>query len=236
LQLKVERQLSGGLYVLGAYTYGKTTTNGAGQNVGVGQGVRYWPYLPSPDADEGLSDTDVRHAFNLSYIWQLPIGRGRAYLGDLNGVAEALIGNWQVNGILRARSGLPLSMAMATNQSGTALGNRPDQVCDGRLDESERTLTRWFDTSCFVAPAAGTFGNAPRTSFSGPGLSNVDMSFFKTFPLRQVQIQFRVEVFNLFNTTQFANPATNVGAVNFGQIQSTINPARQLQFALKLVF
>jgi hypothetical protein len=236
MQLKVERQFSGGVYILGAYTLGKTTTNGAGQNVGVGQGIRYWPYLPSPDADEGLSDTDVRHIFNLSYIWQLPVGRGRTYLSDLNGVAEAIIGNWQVNGIIRARSGLPLAFSMNANQSGTALGNRPDQICDGQLPEDERTLTRWFDTSCFVAPAAGTFGNAPRTSFSGPGLSNVDMSFFKTFPVKQVQIQFRVEVFNLFNTTPFANPATAVGAVNFGQIQSTIHPARQMQFALKLVF
>ena len=236
LQFKAERQFSGGLYMLGAYTFGKTETNGAGQNVGVGQGIRYWPYLPSPDADDGLSDTDVRHAFNLSYIWQLPVGRGRTFLADLDGVAEALLGNWQVNGIIRARSGLPLAMTMATNQNGTALGNRPNQVCDGRLDESERTLLRWFDTSCFVAPAPGVLGDAPRTVFSGPGLVNVDMSFFKTFRLSDVQVQFRAEVFNLFNTPQFANPATNVGAVNFGQIQSTINPSRQLQFALKVVF
>jgi hypothetical protein len=236
MQFKAERQFSGGLYILGAYTFGKTETNGAGQNVGVGQGIRYWPYLPSPDADDGLSDTDVRHAFNLSYIWQLPVGRGRTFLAGLDGVAEALLGNWQLNGIIRARSGLPLAMAMATNQSGTALGNRPNQVCDGRLDESERTLLRWFDTSCFVAPPPGVFGDAPRTVFSGPGLVNVDMSFFKTFRLSEVQVQFRTEVFNLFNTPQFANPATNVGAVNFGQIQSTINPSRQLQFALKVVF
>jgi len=236
MQLKVERQFTGGLYVLGAYTFGKTETNGAGQNVGVGQGVRYWPYEPFPDADIGLSDTDVRHAFNLSYIWQLPIGRDRRFLANLRGVAEGILGNWQVNGIVRARSGLPLAMAMAANQSGTALGNRPDRVCDGRLDGSQRTLNRWFDTSCFVAPPPGVFGNAPRTVFSGPGLVNVDMSIFKTFRLRDIQLQFRAEAFNVFNTTQFANPATNVGAVNFGQIQSTVNPSRQLQFALKIVF
>jgi hypothetical protein len=237
LQFKVERQFTGGLYLLGAYTFGKTLTNGAGQNVGVGQGVRYWPYLPFPDADQGLSDTDVRHAFNLSYIWQLPIGRERRFMSDMGGVVEAILGNWQVNGIVRARSGLPLAMTMATNLSGTALGNRPDRVCDGRLDPDDRTLNRWFDTSCFVAPAAGVFGNTSRTVFSGPGLVNVDMSLFKTFrPRPDLQVQFRAEAFNLFNTTQFANPATAVGAVNFGQIQSTINPARQLQFALKIVF
>jgi len=237
MQLKVERQLSGGFYLLGAYTFGKTTTNGAGQNVGVGQGIRYWPYEPFPGADEGRSDTDVRHSASVSYVWQLPIGRGRAFMSDMGGLAQALLGNWQLNGIIRGRTGLPLAMAMATNQSGTALGNRPNQVCDGQLPESERTLQRWFDTSCFVAPAPGTFGDAPRTSFSGPGLFNVDMSIFKTFrAANRLQFQLRAEAFNLFNTTQFANPATNVGAVNFGQIQSTLNPARQLQFALKVVF
>ncbi len=237
LQMKVEKQLSGGLYVLGAYTFGKTTTNGAGQNVGVGQGVRFWPYLPSPDADDGLSDTDVRHAFNVSYIWQLPIGSGRRFFGGLSGFSEALLGNWQMNGIVRARTGLPIALSMAADQSGTALGNRPDQICDGRLDEDARTLLRWFDTSCFVAPTPGRFGNAPRTVFSGPGLVNVDLSIFKTLRFGdRWQMQFRAEAFNVLNTTQFANPNTVVGAVGFGEIQSTINPSRQIQFALKIQF
>ena len=127
---------------------------------------------------------------------------------------------------------------MASNQSGTALGNRPNQTCSGELAPDQRAVTKWFDTSCYVAPAAGTFGNAPRTMpFSGPGLANVDMSLFKNFPLSNgSRLQFRAEVFNLFNTTQFANPSTNVGALDFGQILSTINPPRQLQFALKLEF
>ena len=180
----------------------------------------------------------MRHAFNLSYIWQLPIGRDRKYLSDLSGFTEALIGNWQMNGIVRARTGLPLAMTMATDQSGTALGNRPDVACDGNLSEGDRTLNRWFDTNCYVAPAVSVFGNADRTEdFAGPGLVNFDLSLFKTFRIGPaVQMQFRAEVFNLFNTTQFANPATSVGAVNFGQIQSTINPPRQMQFALKVIF
>jgi hypothetical protein len=237
LQLKGERQLSGGLYMLAAYTYGKTETNGAGQNVGVGQGVRYFPYLPFPDADLGASDTDVRHIFTLSYIYELPFGNGRMYGSNMSGVAEALLGNWQVNGIIRSRSGLPLAFSMATDQSGTGLGNRPNVTCDPTLPSDQRSVLQWFNTACFAAPTPGTFGNAPRTMLTGPGLTNVDLSFFKSFRIHDQQtVQFRAEIFNLLNTAQFANPATSVGGVGFGQITSTINPARQVQFALKYAF
>ncbi|MCX6551174.1 MAG: TonB-dependent receptor [Acidobacteria bacterium] len=238
LQVKAERRMSKGLYVLAAYTFGKTTTNGAGQNVGVGQGTRYYPYEPYEGADLGASDTDARHVFNLSYLWRLPIGRGEAWGSDFNGFADAVLGNWQINGIIRARTGLPLAMTMATNQSGSGVGNRPDRTCDGQLPENERTILRWFNTSCYVAPAVSTFGNAKRTEdFSGPGLLNVDLSIFKSFSLgKSRQLEFRVETFNLFNTTQFANPGTSMGSVTFGQIQSTMNPARQIQLALKFVF
>jgi hypothetical protein len=237
-QFKAEKRFSQGSYLLAAYTYSKAYTNGAGQNVGVGQGVRYYPYLPSPDADRGFSDTDVRHVFNLSYIAALPFGRNQAMLSNASPLVDALIGNWQVNGIVRARSGLPLAMSMASSQSGTSLGNRPNQVCGGELSSDARTVTKWFDTSCFVAPPAGVLGNAPRNEpFSGPGLTNVDLSLFKNFLLRSGQrVQFRAEAFNLLNSTQFANPGTSVGAADFGQILSTINPPRQLQFALKFEF
>ena len=108
---------------------------------------------------------------------------------------------------------------------------------DPKLPADQRTSTKWFDTSCFVAPAAGVFGDATRTVFSAPGLVNVDMSVFKTFRVGdRTRLQFRVEVFNVLNAVQFANPGTSVGAADFGLIQSTINPARQLQFALKLEF
>lgn len=236
LQLKAEKRFSQGSYMLVAYTYGKATTNGAGQNVGVGQGIRYYPYLPTPDADKGRSDTDIRHIFNLSLIGALPFGAGQPFLSNATGITDALLGHWQVNAIVRARSGLPLALSMASDQSGTALGNRPDQICDGHLPDP--TVDRWFDTGCFVAPTPGTFGNAGRTiDVSGPGLFNVDLSLFKNFGLRTGErLQFRMEVFNLFNTTQFANPNTSVGSASFGRIQSTINPARQMQFALKFEF
>ena len=140
-------------------------------------------------------------------------------LAGASGVTEAILGNWQVNGIVRARTGLPLAMSMASNQSGTALGNRPNQTCSGELAPDQRAVTKWFDTSCYVAPAAGTFGNAPRTMpFSGPGLANVDMSLFKNFPLSNgSRLQFRAEVFNLFNRANFTAWQLNESNSLFGQ-------------------
>ena len=95
------------------------------------------------------------------------------------GVTEAVLGDWSVNLIFVAHSGYPLGMSMANNQSGTAFGNRPDRVCDGTLDDP--TVQRWFDTSCFVAPAVGVLGNAERTTLFGPGRWNADMALSKKF-------------------------------------------------------
>jgi hypothetical protein len=121
-------------------------------------------------------------------------------------------------------------MSMSSNQSGTAFGNRPDRTCSGELDNP--TVQQWFDTSCFVAPAVGTLGNAARTTLFGPGRWNADMALSKRFG----NFQFRTEVFNVFNHAQFATPGTVVGAPNFGVIQSTVKSSRQIQFALKYVF
>ncbi|MFN8058763.1 MAG: carboxypeptidase regulatory-like domain-containing protein [Vicinamibacterales bacterium] len=230
LQLKGEKRLSGGLYLLTAYTFSQSMTNGLSQNVGVNTGVKYFPYEPYPGADRGLADTDVRHSFTLSYVYDIPLASAAAT------PVKALFGEWQMNGILRMRTGYPLSMSMAVNQSGTGIGNRPDRVCDGALSSGERSVDRWFDTSCFVAPPAGRFGNAARTTLTGPGLVNFDLSFIKNFPLAHSKAQFRTEIFNLFNTAQFDLPVTTVGNANFGRIQATVAPSRQVQFALRYQF
>ena len=180
--------------------------------------------------DEGSANTDLRHNFSLSALYQLPVGNGQRFLGNLTGLPQAILGGWSVNTILVAHTGYPLGMSMSSNQSGTAFGNRPDRVCDGAIDNP--TVQRWFDTSCFVAPAVGVLGNAPRTALFGPGRWNADVALSKRFD----RFQFRAEIFNVFNHAQFAAPGTVVGAPNFGVIQSTVKSSRQIQFALKYVF
>lgn len=229
LQMRLERRASAGNYVLASYTYAKATTNGV-SGFGGDPGIVYFPVVADDQVDVGSSNTDLRHNFSLSTLYQLPIGSGQAILGNLSGVADAILGNWSVNVIFSAHSGYPLGMSMANNQSGTAFGNRPDRVCDGRLDNP--TVQRFFDTSCFVAPASGVLGNAGRTTLFGPGRWNADLSLSK----RLAGFQLRAEVFNVFNNAQFAAPNTVVGSPTFGQITSTVKSSRQVQLAVKYVF
>ena len=194
-------------------------------------GIVYFPVVTTKNADKGSSNTDLRHNVSLSALYLVPVGKGERFLGDLHGVPQEIIGVWQLNTIFVANSGYPLGMSMSTNLSGTGFGNRPDRVCDGEL--SDPTIARWFDTSCFVAPPAGVLGNAARTTLFGPGRWNVDLSVSKKFTPR---LQFRAEIFNLFNHAQFQTPGTTVGSPTFGVIQSTVKSSRQVQFALKYVF
>lgn len=229
MQARLERRTSGGFYMLGAYTWSKSLTNGV-SGFGGDPGVVYFPVGPNDDADKASSNTDLRHNFTVSALYDLPIGSGRKFLGNATGVTQAILGGWSINGIFVAHSGYPLGMAMSTNQSGTSFGNRPNRVCDGKIDNP--TVDRWFDTSCFVAPAVGVLGDAARTTLFGPGRVNLDAALSKRFG----PVQFRAEVFNVFNNAQFAVPNTTVGSPAFGVITSTVKGPRQIQLALKYTF
>jgi hypothetical protein len=222
LQMRLERRASAGSYVLASYTYAKATTNGV-SGFGGDPGIVYFPVVDNDDIDVGSANTDLRHNFSLSTLYQLP-------RGSLSGVTDAILGGWSVNVIFSAHSGYPLGMSMANNQSGTAFGNRPDRVCDGALDDP--TVQRYFDTSCFVAPAVGVLGNAARTTLFGPGRWNADLALSK----KVAHFQLRAEVFNVFNRAQFAAPNTVVGSPTFGQITSTVKSSRQVQLAVKFLF
>jgi hypothetical protein len=240
LQVKAERRMSQGLYALLSYTWSKALGDGGPQSLsfqGAANGIRYFPLKTWEGADKGLTDTDHRHQATLSWLYDLPFGKGKKWGSGAPAAAQWIIGNWQLNGINKFRTGFPLAMSVVPSVNGTALGNRPNRVCDGTLGSGARGPNRWFDTACFEAPATGVMGNSARTTNSGPGLSNFDFSVFKSFPIREtVNVQFRTEVFNLFNTAQFDLPNTARGNVLFGRITRTINTSRLVQFALKVTF
>ena len=154
------------------------------------------------------------------------------------------MGNWQVNVIEKATSGFPIFTIASNNSSGVNLTNngnnfvRPDQVCGAKA--SSPTLSKWFNTQCFVDPAGGELGNAPRAPAYGPRFVNTDFSVIKHFPLpfrEGTEMDFRAEFFNLFNHPQFGLPGADTdSSTNFGVITSTVNNPRLIQFALKLRF
>ena len=226
MQLRLERRATRGGFLLATYTWSKGLTDGQ-TGLGGDPGTVYFPYRPHPSADYASTNTDLRHNFKLSYLYELPFG------SNLTGVAGAIAKGWNLNSILVAHSGYPLAMGVS-NQSGTGLGNRPDRICDGKL--SNPTIDLWFDPECFVAPPPGQFGNAARTTLFGPGRWNIDISMSKAFRVTEDgdEIQFRAEFFNAFNHAQFQTPGTFIPFA--GNIGSTTTTSRQIQFALKYVF
>jgi hypothetical protein len=138
-------------------------------------------------------------------------------------------------------TGMPWSALESTNVSNVDSGaHRPDRICDGNLG-SKRTLSEWFDTSCYVLQPLYQHGNAGRDTIEGPGLVDFDLNVAKAFTIREkYRIQFRSEFLNLTNTPYFGKPGRVLGTPTFGEVTSTARGGtantRIVQFALKLVF
>jgi hypothetical protein len=243
LQVKAERAYQNGLYVLASYTYSKAFDNGFADNLGDLVGVPYYPLVPYPHADKGLSLTNLKNNFSGSALYKLPFGSGAKFANGSGKLEDAFVGGWQLNLISHITSGFPVGMYTGVNVSGTLLvsagsqiNNRPNQVCNPNINH--KTVLEFFNTACFVDPPAGVLGNAFRTPLSeGPDFVNFDGSAFKEFSLGETRrLEFRTEIFNIANHPQFAPPASTTDSPGFGQITSTVNNPRLIQFALKLIY
>jgi len=226
LQVKYSKRLSAGLQALVSYTWSKTIDNTA----------IVWPYDDTLNRGVGTGKApDVPHVFAASYLYELPLGKGRKFLSDIPRALDFVIGGWQVNGITNVRSGTPLVVTVATSQLNTTTGNYANITCSdvGR----PKTVEQWFDRSCFAAPAQFVFGNGGKSHTRGPGVVNFDLSLFKKFSIDEKRaIEFRSEFFNAFNNPHFANPNTSLGNANFGRISGTVLTPREIQLGLKLTF
>lgn len=233
LQVKAERRYSNGLFLLTSWIYSKAIDYGGEAN---GDGSSGNPNNPADLSQErGRSSYDLRHRVVVSYGYELPFGKGRAFARDVNRFADFLVGGWQMQGITTYQTGLPFTVSATGNASNTQSGDRPNVV--GDPNTGIRSLDRWFDTAAFQRQAQYTFGNAGRDILSAPGIVNWSGSLFKNFVIReQTILQFRAEAFNLMNTANFARPGSQLGTASFGVISATATPPRQWQFALKLLF
>ncbi len=238
MQLRIESRARDDLFVLASYTLGKAI-NGATENLARSGGFERNPQNSfNLRAERGPAEFDVRHNFVLAYNYALPFGRGKRFGADWHGLANSLLGNWQINGIASIRSGFAMNVTIASGlvpNLGGERAPRPDLVANPALPESQRTIQRWFNTAAFAVPS-GTFGNAGRGILYGPEAVNFDFSVFKNFIVAErMTVQFRTEFFNLFNHPNFDPPDAVMGAAGFGAISSA-QPSRQIQFALKLLF
>ena len=249
LQAKLERRVHD-LYLLGAYTYAQGLMNGYAEGVSAGTGTVYFPLTIRSNvpisgttrtlttaADRGLSSFTLRSDFSASAVYLLPFGSGKMFLKNANRLTDEVVSGWQINTIVVSHSGYPLSFSQATNTSGAGVGNRPDINTSCNLYAGAKTVGQWFNKSCITTPATQTLGNASRTYGYGPGRTNVDLSFYKRFATFESQsFEFRGELFNVFNHSQFGTPDTGLGDATFGSITSTVYNNRQIQFAAKYIF
>ncbi len=254
LQATLTKRFNGGGTLLVAYTNSKLLTNTdtltswlEGSTGGVGQ-VQDWNNL---NGERSLSSQDVSQRLVISYVLDLPFGHGKRFLSGLSGISDKMVSGWGVDGVSTFQKGFPLKITWAgastpLENAGLGVSNIRPNVVSGCSKQGTRSLNEWFNTSCFAAPPDWGFGTESRvdSTLRADGISNFDFAIFKrtTFAERY-GLEFRTEFFNLFNAPQFGFPGTGfngtaTGANNngFGQVSSTVNNPRLIQFALKFVF
>jgi hypothetical protein len=242
LQASARLRSTRGLNFLASYTLARARDHVSGLNIG----GELRPVLPVTIGDDASFDRalalewadalfDVRHRFVVSFGAELPTPR------RFGAAIEHLAGGWQVNGIVQAQSGFPLSVTDPANNGLDIrfMTNRPDATCDPN-DGAPHTPEQWFNTSCFVSRPLATTGerpgNAGRNSIRGPGFASTDLSLFKNVPFGAARrLQFRVEAFNVFNQVRFNNPGTALGTANFGRI-TTAQDGRVIQLGIKMIW
>ncbi len=230
MQVTLSKRYSAGLTFEGSYTWAKNLDDGESHQDSYN--IR---------DDRAITSIDIAHRFIMSYIYELPFGRGRRFGGSMPRWADLAIGQWQINGISNYQSGTPLGIS-ASGVAGIfqSLQRANNNGQRAGLDTPIRErLTRAFNTSVFSQPAAFTFGNlSPRISdLRSHGVANHDLSLFKDFRIvERVKVQFRAEALNAFNTVRFGNPNTSVTSSSFGQITTQANAPRQMQLGLKVLF
>ncbi|MCP5119722.1 MAG: TonB-dependent receptor [bacterium] len=190
--------------------------------------------------DRGNNSNDVRQRFITNYMLELPFGRGKPFL-NRGGVLNAVLGGWQMTGILTLQTGqyYDVTLANASSNLGTnALGPwRPNVVGDHVV--ANPTPDRWFNPDAFTTPldANGnpTFGNLGRNALQEGGIFNWDVGLMKNFRLTEhFGLQFRWEVFNVTNHPSYGTPNTNISSPDAGIINSTLGLPRQMQFGVRL--
>lgn len=243
---RVEKRFGDGGVLSGNYTWAKIIGNvdTAGASLEFGSVGTFQDY-DNLRADRSLLSNDVRQRGVISYALDLPFGKGRRFLGATKGPVGQVISGWGVNGITTFQSGFPLAFTAQATTLSSSFGAgtpRPNVAagCATKVSGSGYSrVNNWFNTGCFSQPGPFSFGNESRvdSSLRASGIDNFDFALFKNTGITEgVKLQFRAEVFNLFNRVQFAPPDTTVGDTGFGAVPSQVNTPRLVQLALRLNF
>jgi len=255
LQAKLEKRMKGAGTLLVSYTLSKMITTGDVDSLTSwlestsAAGIQDWTNLKN---ERSLSSYDVPQRLVVSYVVDLPVGRGKRFLSNAGGIGGKLISGWGAEGVTLYQRGFPLNFGFPSGSAtGENVSMRPNKSGSGALSGSpesrlggQYSSKGWFDTSAFKAPADYSFGNESRVDpmLRSNGIENWDFSLFKDTrfgPEDRLGVQFRAEFFNLFNHPQFGPPDTTCCSNtngNFGHVSSTLGDPRLIQFALRFTF
>ncbi|MCU1322626.1 MAG: TonB-dependent receptor domain protein [Acidobacteriaceae bacterium] len=258
LEVDVRRSFAHGLQFRGNYTFAKNLDNGSAWNTSVSANTPAFVSVPTmPGLDYGRAATDIRHIAAINGVYELPFGRGRAFVSGLQPLANRIVGGWSVSAIGNFQSGFPFSPQLGYNPTGSGDTRNPvrpnvNPNFTGKL--YPKTVAKWFDPAAFSAPLSttnslgtitgGAVGNLGRDTLVGPGLTEVDLSLLKNTQFgERLHTQFRAEFFNVLNHSNFTTPNAIVfSALNAatsstaGVITATATSSRQVQFGLKVSF
>lgn len=232
LYVKVDKSFSHNYSVLATYTWSKLIDDVPERFAGTS-------FVADPNnlrAARALGDFDAPHVFTVAHVITLPFGKNQRFLNQ--GPAAYVVGGWQLNGILRAQSGYPLSITPPNEANVSGFTSYANKIPGGRLASKPRTLNVWFDTSAFQIPLPFTLGNDSRNErdLRGPGTFDYDLGLDRSQLIAErLTVQFRAEAFNLTNTPQYDTPNTTIGNANFGRVLGGSN-SRVLQLGLRISY
>jgi hypothetical protein len=246
LQTKLQKRLTHHFTTLSSFTWAKLITDDGnpplgfvGSHLGSAQDWRNLQY------EHSVSPQDVKYQFTGEASYDLPVGKDRTV--QLGRVGNAALGGWTTNGILYWSTGIPVA-SPGVGADTSYFNQRPNLSCDPGIN-APHTVNVWFNANCFVNPASSFVpGNAPAylDHVRTMGSKNVDLSFYKVFSFGESRaLRFEVSSYNIANRPQFGTPnvpsltavqTQSASSVLFGQITSTVNSPRQLQFGTRFTF
>jgi hypothetical protein len=245
LQVQFRKRFAAGATISLAYTWSKLITNtdtitGWLESGGVASN-QDWNNLR---LDRSLGSFDTPHRLVVSYVLDLPFGKGRKSMNNANRFVDEVLGGWGVEGITTLQSGFPLHFTTAQNNAfsynnGSQRPNVGAGCSESISGAVQDRLGQYFNTSCFSQPAPFTWGSEGRNdpNLRSPGIANWDFSAYKSFRIREpLTLQFCAECFNVFNRVEFGYPGQTFGTPQFGVVSSQQNLPRVVQFALRASF
>jgi hypothetical protein len=255
LQVDVRRSIGQGFQLRGNYTFSKNLDDGSAWNTSVsGNTPAYVEFPAQPKLDWGPAATDLRHAASINGSYELPFGPGHTLLSHASRPVRIAAAGWTTSAIVTVQSGFAFTPQLGYNPTlngDTRNPVRPNWNPNFKGTLYPRTPQQWFNPAAFVQPTVtvggtsyGTYGNVGRDSLSGPGLSTLDFSATKnTRFTEKTSLQFRAELFNILNHTNFLTPnevvyssATSGISPTAGVITATSTTSRQIQFGAKVQF